>query len=203
MGEQFNMIAPRAQDHVRKLISRAGFPDNDESLERLAQGWLDKQASFFEQTKKFSMEESSHFDMDDPRGALVMTVSGSLVTLGPLLDGHRSVKYLSIGIRKDVPETIEYGRSILADDIDKDGYVEFEEGPFRRSSPVLSIAVIQKQITALAEQGLLDKATAMLTRDFIDANKTTIVAEQPADEDPEEEQYEEEPHEEEELQIDG
>jgi hypothetical protein len=177
MGENFDMVAPQVQEHVKKLVASTGMPDTEESLELMAKGWLEKQASFLEQTKAKNMEEADSFSAESPKGALLMTYSGSLITIGPMEDDSRLAEYSSIGLRQDVPESAKDEASILSADVEKDGVLTFEKGPIQKSSPIYAIAVVTEDMDAQEEVDLLSEVTMLLTQDFVDVNKTLIVEE--------------------------
>jgi len=174
MGEKFDSLLPEVQKHIKKLVKTAKLPEGEESLELLSQGWHEKQQSFFEQTKQKEMEEVDFFDGYDKRGALVMTYSGSLITLGPEQEGERSAQYLSIGLRNDVPESAKDESSVLSGEIGKGGIVEFAKGPITKSSPVFSIAVFTEKLEPEVEEDLLDEVTMIVAEDFASINNTII-----------------------------
>ncbi|MBI9106364.1 MAG: hypothetical protein JEZ04_06415 [Spirochaetales bacterium] len=174
MGENFNSLVPEVQAHIRMLVKTAKLENNDESLEKLSGGWLEKQQSFFEQTKQREMIETESFNIDDRSGALIMTYSGSLLNIGPEQDDFRSVQYFSIGLRNDVPESAEDEASVLKNSIEKGRPVEFEKGPITKSSPVYSIAVFKEEMDPAQEEEMLDEVTLIVAQDFALINKTTI-----------------------------
>lgn len=174
MGVQFDEVAPEVQNHIRKLVKTAGLEETDESLEMLSSGWLEKQSSFFEQTKQKNMEEVETLELEDSRGALVMTYSGSLISIGPDVDGHRSVDYVSIGLRGDVPESAGDESAVLGKDIVLGTPLEFQSGPITKSSPAYAIAVFAEELEYEEETRALEEVTLMVTRDFLDINKTMI-----------------------------
>ncbi len=174
MKENFDSLAPEVQAHIKNLVKTASLEDNDESLELLSGGWLEKQQSFFEQTKQRDMEEVDELNADDARGALIMTYSGSLLNIGPELDDFRDVEYFSIGLRNDVPESAAERNSVLGNSIVKGKPVEFSKGPILKSSPAYAIAVFKEELAPEEEAGLLDEVTLLLAEDFASINKTTI-----------------------------
>lgn len=177
MGEQYQAVAEQVRDHLQSLVKTAGLEEGDESLEILAEGWLEKQSAFHEQTKANEMEETDVLELEDGRGALVMTYSGSLLTIGPETDEGRTVEYASIGLRHDVPEFVRKEGSVLAGDVTKDAPVEFETGPIQKSSAVYAIAVAKEDLNSEDEEELLGQVTMMVAADFAEVNKT-IVAEE-------------------------
>lgn len=174
MGIKFESLAQEVQGHIKKLVKTAKLEDTDEALEMLSDGWLEKQQSFFEQTKQKDMEETDNLNIDDGRGALVMTYSGSLINIGPEQNDFRTSQYYSIGLRNDVPESAEEELSVLGSNIERGRSVEFEKGPILKSSPVFAIAVVREEMEAEAEEELLEEVTMIIAEDFAAINKTMI-----------------------------
>lgn len=170
-------VSEKVQNHIKQLIKTAGLPDSEESAEAIARGWLEKKASFEEQVAERNMEMVESFAGDDEKGCLLMTYSGSLLNIGPLIDGARNAEYKSIGIRHDVPESAEEENSVLSGDIELDSSVEFSRGPIKKSSPIFKIAVPAEEMEAEEQEELLSDVTKVLAEDFVEVNKTIILSE--------------------------
>jgi len=175
MGEHFNNIPAKLQDHVHRLVKIAGLPDTEESLELLSRGWLEKQESFETELSNLGLINVEKLEKDNIKGALVLTYSGSLVNIGPLVEGKRKAAYASIGLREDVPESAENGESTLEEDIEIDGEVQFSQGPIKKSSPVYQIAVLKDEVEPAEEEDILAEATEIITENFVEVNKTMVV----------------------------
>lgn len=175
MGEYLDMLPEGIGDHIKSIARTSGLPPGDESLELLAQGWLGKKDAFEEQTTTLKMEEKEEFALDSPRGALIMTNSGSLITVGPMIDEHRRVEYVSIGLRQDVPDTAVNEHSTLEDDIRVGEPARFTNGPLQQSSAVYKIAVHTEQMEPEREIEKLSEATQIITQEFVDVNRTMVV----------------------------
>jgi hypothetical protein len=177
MGEYLDQIPENIQGHVKQLAKISGLPDTEESTEAIARGWLEKKAGFEEQLESRSMEEVDYLEKDDDRGCLIMTYSGSLLNIGPLVEGVRKAEYASIGLRQDVPETAAKDDSRLAEDIRIDGEVAFAAGPIKQSSPVFKIAVPMEDMEAEEQEELLSQVTQLLAEEFVEVNKTIMLDE--------------------------
>ncbi len=172
MGEYFDQIPEAVRDHIRQLSRTARSGNEEEDLEAISKGWVEKKNSFEEQLSEFEMDEVDYLDKEDERGALIMTYSGSLLNLGPLMKGARKVEYASIGLRKDVPQTATKENSELSEDIEVDKEVVFSVGPVKSSSPVFKIAVPKEHMDPEEQEEMLARATQALTMEFIEVNKT-------------------------------
>jgi hypothetical protein len=42
MGEYLDQVPGEVQDHIRQITKSSGLPDTEESVEMIAQGWLEK-----------------------------------------------------------------------------------------------------------------------------------------------------------------
>jgi hypothetical protein len=105
---------------------------------------------------------------------MLMTYSGSLITVGPLMDDGRSVEYRSIGIRNDVPASADADVTNLTGNVEVDASASFTNGPIEKSSPVFRIALISDEMEEEEQEELLTEVTKILTESFVDVNKTII-----------------------------
>lgn len=174
MGEFFQKVSEKVQNHLTQLVKTAGLPQGEESLEVLAKGWLEKESSFSKAIAERHMVESEEIEVEDSNGALVLTYSGSLLNIGPLSEEGRRVEYTSIGLRRDVPESAVSDSAALAEKISVDAPVVFSVGPIQKSSPVYRIARVEEELNTEEEEELLAEVTQLLTEDFIEVNKTII-----------------------------
>ncbi len=175
MGEYLNSVPEKIQDHIKSITKTSGLPDSEESTELIAKGWLEKMETFEEKLDELNMEEIDSLNADDEQGALILTYSGSLLNIGPIINDSRKVQYASIGLRQDVPETAEKDGSELADDFSIDDSVSFNIGPIKSSSPVYKIAVCKGELEPEEQEEAINQATMILTEEFVEVNKTMIL----------------------------
>ncbi|MFP4430871.1 MAG: hypothetical protein ACLFPV_06445 [Spirochaetaceae bacterium] len=175
MGNYLERIPTDIQDHIRNITKSSSLPDNEESVETIAEAWLEKKRIFEEEIQKRGMEEIDDFGMEEDRGALMLTYSGSLLTLGPLVDGSRNVEYLSIGLRGDVPESAHHEHAKLSDDVAVDEVAAFSPGPVKQTSAIYKIAVASDELETEEEEELLAGVTEVLSEEFAQVNKTVIL----------------------------
>lgn len=175
MGVYLDQIPEEIRDHIEQITATSGLPNTDESVERIAEGWLEKKRIFEEKLDELNMEEVDELPSDDERGALLLTYSGSLLGIGPLVEGRRRVEYASIGLRQDVPDTATHEHSDLADDVVVDDPVAFNVGPIQKSSPIFKIAVHREELEPAEEEQKLTEATQAITEEFVEVNKTVVM----------------------------
>ena len=81
MGMYLDQIPQDIQGHIRQITKTSGLPDTEDSVELIAQGWLEKKDLFEKQLSGMNMEEVETLGKDEERGCLVMTYSGSLLNI--------------------------------------------------------------------------------------------------------------------------
>ena len=160
--------------HIKEITKTGGMPADDDTVQKIAEAWMEKEKSFEEKTKSLNMDEVDFLDIEDNRGALILTYSGSLINLGILNDGKRKVEYASIGIRKDVPELLINEDSELLSNLVKDERIEFKRGPVKKTSPIFKIAVCKNNVSEDDQDEILKQASTIIMEDFVEVNKTMI-----------------------------
>jgi hypothetical protein len=174
MGQFFDQIPEQLRRHVKEITRTSGLPDVEESLEKISEAWLEKRKVFEEKTRNLKLEDVKSLGAEEERGALALTYSGSLVTIGPLVEGARKVAYVSIGLRSDVPEAAEKDGSVLKKDVAIDAPVEFKVGPVKNTSPILKIAVPAEGLSIEEQEEMITEATQVIQEEFVEVNKTII-----------------------------
>ena len=175
MGKIYDSLDKNIQEHLEFIVKSSGMEQGEQSLEVLAAAWKEKESSFTKQITRMEMEETGLISSDEDCGFMILTYSGSLIGSGPVIDGSRTVLYVSVGMRKDVPEKAEKAGSILLSDIKTGEPVEFSKGPIKQSSPVYRIARISNKIAIEDQTEKISEATLIIAEEFVDVNKTIIL----------------------------
>lgn len=168
-------VPENIKKHLHRVIKTFGLETDGETMARLVNGWLEKEDSFKEQMFNMGMEETGEFDCNDERGSLALTYSGSLISIGPIIEGDRKVDYTSIGFRQDVPETLTKEGCSLAENIQIDKGITFFEGPLKQTSPIYKIVVCPESLSAEEQEDIIDQATTMIIDSFADINQDSIL----------------------------
>lgn len=158
--------------HLKGVISSSGLPFTEETLEALVQAWVEKQRMFEGQTRALDMLDARDFRFDDPRGALLLTYSGSLVSLGPLGETGRHLEYASIHLRTDVPHLVKVEQVKLEASLVQHEAATLLGGPIHRTSPLLKIAVCAPEVSPEEQVLRIREATVFLTDGFTRINRT-------------------------------
>ncbi len=174
MSTLSNNIPENIKKHLRDVIKTFGLESDDDTMNSLITGWLDKEESFKEQMFNMGMDEVESFDSYDERGLLALTYSGSLISVGPIVEGDRKVDYTSIGFRHDVPETLTKEGGALAESVVLDKGIVFDGGPIKQTSPIYKIVVCPDSLSPAEQEDMIEQATTMIIDSFADINQDTL-----------------------------
>src|SRR4030042_2144659 len=175
MEKVFKSLPEHIQDHLREIMRSSGLPDNEESLEAISKNWMDKKNLFQAQIKSLDMIETDMFAADDRRGALALTYSGSLISLGPPRGGHRWMEYYSIKLRADVPEMLKTPEAMIKADTGTDKILEFEAGLIKSTSALFKIAVCRDGVGPEEQETRIHEAVLFLTNGFVKINMSLTI----------------------------
>jgi len=174
MGTYFEQIPDDIKHHIQEVTKTSGLPDSDESIDLIAKAWLEKRDLFDEQIRLLHMQEVDSLERDRPKAAIMLTYSGSLVAIGVPQQGSRWAEYASIGLRKDVPDVAGKTDAVVAGDLWRDRGIEFSDGPIKKSSRLLKIAVCGDEVSPAEQDNRIREATIFLTNGFVKINRTLI-----------------------------
>jgi nucleoid DNA-binding protein len=161
--------------HLEGITRTSGLPPGEDSLEMIAGAWVRKKQRFEEQIASLHMLPVAGLGRDEPRGALLLTYSGSLISVGAPGAETRWAEYASIGLRRDVPRIAKTDRAVLETDIRVGAPLAFASGPVKQSSPILQIAVCGEEVDPEEQQRRIREATAFLAEEFVRINRTCII----------------------------
>jgi len=171
MDDASRISAP-IRAHLAALVRSSGLPDTEDSLQRMEAAWLSKKRMFEDQTRALDMQELASLPAGDPRGALLLTWSGSLVSLEPPGAAGRHGEYASIELRMDVPHLVLLDAVDFPQGLAVDREAEFSQGPLRRTSALLKIAACDPGLPAEEQARRIREATIYLTSAFVKINRT-------------------------------
>ena len=171
----FKKLPKDVQVHLQSLAGISELTSTPAFQDMLADSWNRKEKIFTDQVNSYGMKIEHHLCSDEKRAFLVLTYSGSILGVGPAdTGGFRQVIYASIGIRKDVPETLKENKMKLKKVVDLDKNVEFSGGALKKSSPAYKIAVMPEEMRAFDQTRQIEKAADAITREFVTINNTLI-----------------------------
>ncbi|MBU0934780.1 MAG: HU family DNA-binding protein [Spirochaetes bacterium] len=159
---------------IDSLIPGSGLAgvDKDEARERFANVWLDKYDMFIGQIQSLDMVLVEELAADDERGAILLTYSGSLISLGTLREQRRWLEYASVKFRADVPELVKSSAVELAAAVRQDAVADFNGSPLKHSSSIYRIAVCPEGTALRDQEQRIREATIFLTNGFVKLNRS-------------------------------
>ncbi len=175
MGESFNQVPGIVQDHIKAISKDFEMPDTQDTLEAIANAWLEKKDLFEEKIAEANMEEVDSFVMEDESAALALTYSGSLISIGALVDDARNISYSSIGYRTEIPESAEEDNSNLGADLSVDNIAEFSNGPVKKTSKLFKIVVCKGDLSAEIQEETITDTVTVIEEEFVEVNKTILM----------------------------
>jgi len=174
MGQYMDRVPERLRPHLEKITRTSGLTDAEESRELMARAWLEKVGLFERQTRALKMTEVPVLEEEDPRGALALTWSASLVSLGPRQQDFRRMEYASIQLRRDVPNLAVVEAAKLGGPLTVDRPADFATGPVRSTSALLRIVVCPPEVGLEEQERRIREATIFLTNGFVKINRTLL-----------------------------
>ena len=171
-----NSIPGHIKKHLEDVIVSFGLESNEETMDRLIAGWIEKENVFKEKMLEMGMVETDVFEKNDDRGSLALTYSGSIIGIGPKVDGDRTVDYTSIGFRNDVPDMLIKNGCSLSENILLDKGILFKDGPIEQTSPIFKIVVCPETLSVDEQEDMIEKATTVIIDSFTDINERTIIS---------------------------
>jgi nucleoid DNA-binding protein len=173
MPTNASQLSPAIRSHLDSLIRSSGLPATEESREEIARVWFEKKAMFEGQIKALDMLELERFPADDSRGALLLTWSGSLLSIGPRqAGGGRQMEYSSIELRTDVPHLARAADGHVHSDFVRGEPAQLREGPIASTSPLLAIVSCGTSVPPEEQEKRIREATIFLTNGFVRINRT-------------------------------
>ncbi len=174
MPEYASQLTSAIRAHLNGLLRSSGLPETPQGLEEMARVWFEKKAMFEGQARALDLRELERFPTDDPRGALALTWSGSLLSVGPRRadTGGRAMEYASIDLRVDVPHLARSDRGEVEADLAPGAVARLRGGPVAHTSPLLEVVACDPSVPAEEQEKRIREATIFLTNGFIRINRT-------------------------------
>jgi nucleoid DNA-binding protein len=172
MEESINNLPEYIKRHLESVLKSSGMPDTQDSYDKISKIWVEKKEMFEAQTKNLDMIEVESFEVEDKRAILMLTFSGSLVSLGPLSNDKRWLEYASIKLRNDVPDIVQTEKVIIEENIINNRGILFKEGPIKNTSAVFKITTFSEDVPIDEQEKRIREATIFLTNGFIKINRS-------------------------------
>jgi nucleoid DNA-binding protein len=175
---RFEELPTNIQRHLESITESSGLPPGEDSLARITANWLEKRRLFEEQTDLLELGALDELGAEDPRAALALTYSGSLVSLGVREEesgsdrAGRRFEYASISLRADVPSLVREEGVELGGPLRRDAPAQFRGSSIEKTSPILQIAACGPEVSASDQEQRIREATIFLTNGFVKLNRS-------------------------------
>lgn len=161
-------IPSDVERHLQTLVTE------NITFDMIKELWLKKDKLFSDQIALLAMDEVDHLDMNEERGILLLTYSGSLISLG--CGQIRSMEYASIKLRGDVPDIIKAEKVSLSSPLDKGSAATFEGGQVQNTSSLYKIVVCREGVSVEEQEKRVREATIFITNSFVHLNRDLTLA---------------------------
>lgn len=168
----FNDLPVEIRDQIDTLLEEGGKTVDGAKRERFAQAWKKKHDLFTGQISNIGMEIIERLETGDDRGMILLTYSGSLISLGTGPNGKRWLEYASIKFRDDVPDFVRGQGISLPSAVAQGTAATFDGSPLKQSSAIYRIAVCPSGTSVADQEQRIREATIYLTNGFIKINRT-------------------------------
>lgn len=160
-------VPPEVEKHLQSLVTE------EISFEMIRDLWIRKDRLFSDQIALLAMDETDQLPIDEERGILLLTYSGSLISLG--CGRTRTMEYASIKLRSDVPQIIKAEKVSLNAPLKKGETAVFSGGQVQNTSALYKIVVCREGTSVEEQEKRIREATIFITNSFIHMNRDLTV----------------------------
>ena len=162
------------KQHLAGLAREQGQEQDEEYLADLVAVWKRKASLFEEQARLVHLDVVDAVPSHDPRGAMVLTYSGSLLSIGPATSRTlgRWLEYSSIKLRTEVPDVISDRGVSVPKGMRVGEPVEIGGSQISRTSNAYSIAVCPAGVEEDEQERRIRESTIFITNGFMKFNRS-------------------------------
>lgn len=175
---RFTALPQAIQKQLLWIAAEQERKDDAAFIDDLTEVWEKKAALFLDQIKAVNLELVESVSAGDMRGMMVLTYSGSLLSIGPVfqtatnVNFSRWVEYSSIKLRTDVPDIVSEWDAVLAADFGRDKPVKLDNARIKSTSPSYLIAVCPANLDEEEQDKRIRESTIYITTGFMKFNRT-------------------------------
>ncbi len=160
--------------HLAGLARELGMAEDQEFLLDLTAVWKQKAALFEDQARSVHLDLVQSVPEGDPRGAIVLTYSGSLLSIGPDTDRTlgRRLEYASIKLRTDVPDVVTDRGISISGGMRVGNIVRINGSRISKTSSAHTIAVCPADLAEDEQEKRIRESTIFITNGFMKYNRS-------------------------------
>lgn len=172
-----NDIPKAVHTHLAALAKESGREGDKDFLADLETVWRRKATLFEDQARAVHLELVESLPEGDPRGLLVLSYSGSLLSIGPDTDRTlgRWLEYSSIKLRTDVPDILTDRGISVEGPISLGAGVSVHGSRISQTSPAYAIAVCPEGLSEDEQDKRIRESTIFITNGFMKYNRSLQV----------------------------
>src|SRR4030042_1292700 len=110
--ELMKNISKKTLEQLKMILKDSTLPDNENSLKKIIEAWLIKRALFNKIIEHGNFKIVKNHKKDNKNACIAITLSGSIIAIGPILNGYRKIIYTSLDMRKDVPKVVTSDKAV-------------------------------------------------------------------------------------------
>ena len=175
-----NEIPEKVLKHLTGIAAEQGLDQNTEYINNLIEVWKRKVKLFRDQINSMKLQAADEILQNDARGIMVLTYSGSLLSIGPVfpsgtnINFTRWMEYSSIKLRTEVPDILMEKKVSLASPPAVGKPVEFSGSRIRATSPVYLMAVCPDGLDAEEQDKRIRESSVFITAGFMACNRSLL-----------------------------
>jgi nucleoid DNA-binding protein len=161
------------KQHLVGLAREQGQEEDEAYLANLVAVWKRKASLFEDQAHSVHLDLVDSVPGHDPRGALVLTYSGSLLSIGPATNRTlgRWLEYSSIKLRTEVPDVVIDRGISVPKGIRVGEPVEIDGSQVSRTSNAYSIALCPTDLEEDEQERRIRESTIFIANGFMKYNR--------------------------------
>jgi hypothetical protein len=164
-------------NHLRALARVNELDQDEKNFKHFLKAWLSKKAHFDKDVEKQGLTLVQQASKDTPQGMLILTYSGSFLTVSPLNENaKREIVYISLDFRKDAPHKIADEQGELQTDPSEGEVLKLKCGKVKSTSPVLSIALIPQEVSHAQNKISRQNLEQSISNNFLKVNQDLKVS---------------------------
>jgi hypothetical protein len=169
-----NNISKKTLSQIEFILRESDMPKNENSLKKIIECWLMKRAMFDKIVEHGNFTLAGKYDKNNRNACIAITLSGSILAVGPLSKGYRRITYISLNMRNDVPKTLTSENAIISEDVESGRILTFKEGPIKQTSEIIDIGIASDSENPDMQVRRIIEINKLLIDNFIQIDRNTF-----------------------------
>jgi hypothetical protein len=167
-------ISGKVLHQLEAILKDSALPQNENSLKKIIESWLMKRGLFNKIVEHGNFTLVKRFSGNNKNACIAITLSGSILAIGPIIKNTRKITYISLNMRNDVPKTVTTEDAVISEDIEVDKALTFKEGLIKQTSEIIAIGVASDNEDPDRQIKRIIEINKLLMDNFIQINQNTF-----------------------------